>query len=69
MEPIIGGVVGLVGLAIAGAGVLWTTLAVIGSEWDFCTGGTCIAGEVMGAALAVVGVVLGWSGIRVARQK
>jgi hypothetical protein len=69
MEPFVAALVGLVGLAVAGIGVLWITFAVIGSEWDFCTRGTCIAGEVMGAALAVVGLALGSSGIRIAKQK
>ena len=68
MEPFVRVVLLLAAFVLAGIGVLWTVFAIIGTEWDFCRGNECIAGELMGIALAVLGVAVGWSGIRVGRH-
>jgi hypothetical protein len=64
---------GLLLLAAAVAGVVgigWLLLDAIGTEWDYCPGGSdCIAGWKIGAGFAVAALVAGVLGLSVLRRK
>ena len=61
----------LVGVAaIAGVvGVGWIALDAVGTEWDYCSGGECIAGWKMGVGFSVVAVTAGIVGFRLLRRE
>lgn len=60
----------LVFAAVAGAtGVLWAYLASVGTEWDYCNGGSCTDGEVMAAFLIVPAAVAGVVGFLLLRGR
>ena len=62
------GVLLLMVAAIAGVvGVDWIFLDAVGTEWDYCSGGDCIAGWIMGAGFAVAAVIAGGVGFRLLR--
>jgi hypothetical protein len=43
-------------------GLLWALLASVGTEWDYCSGGSCTDGEVMALFLIVPAAVAGVAG-------
>ena len=57
----------------AGAGVVgvgWLSLDAIGTEWDYCRGGTgCIAGWKMGAGFTLAAVATAAFGFSVLRRE
>lgn len=60
----------LVFAAVVGAiGVLWTYVASVGTEWDYCNGGSCTNGEVMGVLFIVPAVVSGVVGFLLLRAR
>jgi hypothetical protein len=60
----------LAAVVLGAIGALWTALAFIGREWDYCPGGSdCIAGELAGLTIAGIATFLGWVGLRLARSK
>jgi hypothetical protein len=65
------GVLLLLAAAVVGVlGAAWTTLAIVGAEWDYCpTGNDCIPGELAGITVLTVGVVAGLSGLRLVRSR
>ena len=65
------GVLLLVVAAVAGViGVGWLSLDAIGTEWDYCPGGTdCIAGWKMGAGFTLAAVVTAVVGFSVLRRQ
>ena len=64
------GVLLLAAATIAGVvGVGWITLDAVGTEWDYCSGGDCIAGWIMGASFVVAAVIAGVVGVRLRRRE
>ena len=64
------GVLLLMVAAMAGVvGVGWIFLDAVGTEWDYCSGGDCIAGWTMGASFAVAAVIAGGVGFRLLRRE
>jgi hypothetical protein len=61
----------LLAAAVVGAlGAAWTTLAIVGTEWDYCpTGNDCIPGELVGLTIVTIGVIAGFSGFRLVRSR
>jgi hypothetical protein len=49
----------LVAVVLGAIGLLWAILAAVGTEWDYCNGGRCTDGEIMGLALIVPAAVAG----------
>jgi hypothetical protein len=49
-------------------GVVWLVLDAAGTEWDYCSGGDCVAGWKMGAALTLAAFVLGGVGFGLFRR-
>ena len=63
------GVLLLAVAAIAGVvGVGWIALDAVGTEWDYCSGGGCIAGWKRGVGVSVVAVAAGIVGFRLLRR-
>jgi hypothetical protein len=60
---------GVGGAFLAAMGLLWAFLAVVGREWDYCPSGECYPGELVGGAIAVLGVTLALAGARVTRRR
>jgi hypothetical protein len=65
------GVLLVVAAAItAVVGIGWLLLDAIGTEWDYCPGGSdCIAGSTMGAGFTLAAVVIGLVGFGLLRGK
>ena len=64
------GVLLLAAATIAGVvGVGWIALDAVGTEWDYCSGGDCIAGWKMAVGFSVVAVAAGIVGFRLLRRE
>jgi hypothetical protein len=58
----------IAGVAAAVLGIGWFFLDAMGTEWDYCPGGSdCIAGWKMGAGLTFAAVITGLVGLSLLR--
>ena len=54
---------------VGGVGALWTILALVGREWDYCPGGNdCIPGELAGLTLLIGAAALAWLALRLVKS-
>jgi hypothetical protein len=58
----------LLGTVAGAIGLLWVYLDAIGTEWDFCSGGECIAGWLVGSGVVGAGVVAALAGLGLMRR-
>ena len=70
MAKVVGALLVIVGVVAGAVGVLWVSFDAIGTEWDYCPGGTgCIAGWKMGAGFVAAGAVATGLGIGLVRPR
>jgi hypothetical protein len=63
------GVLLLLPAAAAGViGILWVWVDAVGTEWDYCPDGDCIAGWKMGLGFLAVGTALGVAAVGLLRR-
>jgi hypothetical protein len=66
---LLGALLILVAAAAGLIGVLWLFVDAVGTEWDYCRRGDCIAGWKMGAAFTFAAVVVGVVGLSLLRRE
>ena len=59
----------LMAVVVGAIGLLWAILATVGTEWDYCNGGSCTDGEIVGLALIVPAAVAGVAGFLLVRGR
>ena len=68
-RKLLGALLLVLGVLAAAIGLLWAFLASVGTEWDYCNGGSCTDGTITASFLILAAVVAGVAGIRLLRRK
>jgi hypothetical protein len=69
VDKLLGALLLLVAAAAGLIGVTWMIFDAVGTEWDYCPDGDCIAGWKMGAGFTLVAVLAGVVGVSLLRRE
>ena len=68
MARLLGALLLVVAAAVGVFGLGWIALDAVGTEWDYCPEGDCIAGWKIGAGFVAAAVAAGVAGVGLLRR-